>query len=413
MSAKEHSSDTEAVAVDAPLHGVLAEYDTPESIMAAARKVRDAGYRDWDTFTPFPVHGMDHAMGIKMTILPWITICGGLTGCATGVLAQWWMNGVDYPWIISGKPIWSLPANIPIVFELTVLFSVFSTLGGMLFLNRLPHPSHPLDLRRRFARVTDDKFFLLVQASDPKFDDERTRKLIDSTHPVFVEEVPEDRVTPDQVPSGLVYALVILATASLVPFALFAAAREAHTEKPRIHIIQDMDSQPKFKAQRENPFFADQRSDRLPAPGTVAHGDLRDDEHLYQGKVNGAWARTFPEQIEASPETMARGKQRFEIFCAPCHGLLGQGNGMVNGRAQELAQGTWVPPTDMTQEHLRKMPVGELFNTITNGVRNMPGYGPQVKPDDRWAILMYVRALQRSRGASINDLSEAEQAALK
>ena len=413
MSARETDIETEATAQDAPLHGVLAEYDTPHALKAAAAKVRDAGYRDWDTFTPFPIHGMEKAMGIKMTILPWIVFFGGLTGTATAILMQWWMNAFDYPWVISGKPIFSLPANIPIAFELTVLFSVFSCLGGMLMLNRLPHPSHPLDLKRRFARVTDDKFFLLIQASDPKFDESATRNLLEGTHPVFLDDVPEDRVTPDRVPSGLIYGMVIVATASLVPFALFAAARESHTEKPRIHIIQDMDSQPYFKSQRDNPFFADERSDRLPVPGTVASGDLREDDHLYRGRVDGVWARTFPPQVEPTAENMARGKQRFEIFCAPCHGLTGEGTGMVNNRAQELAQGTWVPPTNINQEHLRKMPVGELFNSITNGVRNMPAYGPQIKPEDRWAILLYVRALQRSRAASINDLSETERASLK
>ncbi|HEY6560850.1 MAG TPA: quinol:electron acceptor oxidoreductase subunit ActD [Polyangiaceae bacterium] len=413
MSARETDTETEAVAQDAPLHGVLAEYDTPHALKAAAAQVRDAGYRDWDTYTPFPIHGMEKAMGIKMTLLPWIVFFGGLTGLATAILLQWWTNAFNYPWLISGKPIFSLPANIPIAFELTVLFSVFSCLGGMLMLNRLPHPSHPLDLKRRFARVTDDKFFLLIQASDPKFDESATRNLLDGTHAVFLDDVPEDRVTPDRFPSGLVYGLVIVTTASLVPFALFAAARESHTEKPRIHMIQDMDSQPYFKSQRNNPFFDDERSDRLPVPGTVASGDLREDDHLYRGRVDGGWARTLPPQVEPTAENMARGKQRFEIFCAPCHGLTGEGTGMVNNRAQDLAQGTWVPPTNINQEHLRKMPVGELFNSITNGVRNMPAYGPQIKPEDRWAILLYVRALQRSRAASINDLSDAERASLK
>ena len=126
MSARDSQADTDALAVDAPLHGVLAEFDRPQALMAAARKVRDAGYRDWDTFTPFPVHGMEKAMGIKMTILPWLTFCGGITGLITAIVMQWWMNAVDYPWVISGKPIWSIPANIPVAFEMTVLFSVFA-----------------------------------------------------------------------------------------------------------------------------------------------------------------------------------------------------------------------------------------------------------------------------------------------
>src|SRR5690606_16007131 len=113
------------------------------------------------------------------TRLPWIVLCFGLTGLTTAVLMQWWMNAVDYPWIISGKPLWSIPANIPITFELTVLFSAISTFLSMLILNGLPKPSSPLDRVRRFARVTDDRFFLLIEAEDPKFDDRDTKALLE------------------------------------------------------------------------------------------------------------------------------------------------------------------------------------------------------------------------------------------
>jgi mono/diheme cytochrome c family protein len=110
---------------------------------------------------------------------------------------------------------------------------------------------------------------------------------------------------------------------------------------------------------------------------------------------------------------MERGRQRFGIYCTPCHGQIGQGDGMVAKRADQLAQGTWVPPSNITQENLRQMSVGELFNSVTNGVRNMPGYGPQIKTEDRWAIIMYVRALQRSRSGSLNDLPPDARASLK
>ena len=167
----DHKPKAESTAPE--LHGILAEYDTPDQLISAATKVREAGFEKWDTYSPFPVHGIDQAMGIKMTILPWLTLCAGLTGLATAITMQWWMNAYDYPWLISGKPIWSIPANVPIMFELTVLFSAITTLVGMLMLNGLPHPSHPLDLVKRFARVTDDKFFLLIQAADAKFDEQR------------------------------------------------------------------------------------------------------------------------------------------------------------------------------------------------------------------------------------------------
>ncbi|MEO6600552.1 MAG: quinol:electron acceptor oxidoreductase subunit ActD [Polyangiaceae bacterium] len=397
----------------APVHGILAEYDTPSQILHAAKQIRKAGFSKWDTYTPFPVHGIDDAMGIKMTILPWFTLCAGLAGLGTAITLQWWTNTIDYPWIISGKPMWSIPANVPIMFELTVLLSAITTLVGMLMLNNMPQPSHPLDQVRRFARVTDDKFFLLILASDPKFDDVETRDLLETTHPVAIEVVLEDRKTSDKLPTGLVYGLIIVAVASIVPFALAAKARYTKSESTRIHLIQDMDSQPKYKAQRENPFFADKRADRPAIDGTVAVGDARDDDKFYKGKDGDTWARTFPSQIALTEATMDRGRERFGIYCTPCHGQVGLGDGMVAKRADSLAQGTWIPPTNMTQEYLRQMPVGELFNSISNGIRNMPGYGAQIKTEDRWAIIMYVRALQRSRNGSLDDLPPNARASLK
>lgn len=398
---------------EAPLHGLLAEYDTPPQLLSAAKKIREAGFTKWDTYSPFAVHGIDEAMGIKMTILPWFTLGAGLTGLVTAVTLQWWTNAYDYPWIVSGKPFWSIPANVPVMFELTVLLSAITTLVGMLLLNNLPLPSHPLDQIRRFARVTDDKFFLMIEAGDPKFDDKETRELLLGTHAVAIEAVHEDRVTEDKIPSGLVYALIIISVASVVPFALAAKARYTRSPSTRIHLIQDMDSQPKYKAQRENPFFADNRATRPAIDGTVAVGDARDDDQFYKGKVGGAWARTFPVQVPLTDATMERGRQRFGIYCTPCHGQIGQGDGMVAKRADSLAQGTWIPPTNITQEYLRQMPVGQLFSSITNGIRNMPAYGPQIKTEDRWAIILYVRALQRSRSGSLNDLPPDARASLK
>jgi mono/diheme cytochrome c family protein len=394
------------------LHGILAEYDTPDQLLSASKKVRDAGFEKWDTYSPFPVHGIDAAMGIKMTILPWLTLGAGLTGLATAITMQWWMNAYDYPWLISGKPIWSIPANVPIMFELTVLFSAITTLVGMLMLNGLPHPSHPLDLVKRFGRVTDDKFFLLIEAADAKFDEKDTRELIDATHPVAVESVLEDRVTPDTFPKGLVYGLIVVTCGAIVPVALAVKARHSKTDKPRIHIIQDMDAQPKYKAQRENPIFADGRADREALPGTVAVGHLNEDDHFFRGRAQDAWARTFPAQVDISDETMARGKARFGIYCTPCHGQAGLGDGMVHKRAEALGGG-WIPPTNVTQEYVRNQPVGELFNTITNGVRNMPPYAAQIPPGDRWAIVMYMRALQRSQAGTLNDVPESERGSLK
>jgi hypothetical protein len=327
----------------AALHGMLAEYESPKALISAAEKVRNAGFRDWDTYTPFPIHGIDPAMGIRATILPWIILGGGLTGLTTAILLQWWTNAYDYPFIISGKPFWSIPANVPVMFELTVLFSAFAAFFGMLGLNKLPHPSHPLDYIKRFGRSNVDRFYVFVQASDPVFDEKETRL-------TSVAEVPR----------GLVYALLIIAAASTVPFALAAYARETKSRHARIHVVPDMDFQQKFKGQRMNTFFADKHADRPQVDGTIAWGELHDDEHMYQGKVGGVFVRAFPPNIKTDEATMARGRERFGVYCTPCHGQTGEGDGMVSLRAASLAEGTWVPPSNLTEERLRVMPVGEL-----------------------------------------------------
>jgi mono/diheme cytochrome c family protein len=396
-------------------HGLLAEYETPQQLIEAARSVRDAGYSRWDTFSPFPVHGIDPAMGIRPTVLPWFVFGAGLSGGIGALTLQWWTSGVEYPWIISGKPMFSIPANIPITFELTVLAAAITCFVGMLMLNKLPHPSHPLDRVRRFARATNDRFFLLIQASDPNFDKVTTAALLAKTGPLSPpESIMEDTQSSSAVPRGVVFALLILGSAAMVPFALAALSRVSTSTKPRIHIVPDMDFQAKYKTQRANSFFEDGRAMRPQVAGTVALGELHEDDHFYRGKVDGGgWARTFPDQVALSEETMDRGREQFGIYCTPCHGEDGKCQGMVHQRAKSLMQGTWVPPTDLHQDNLRYKPVGELFDGIGRGIRNMPGYARQIDTADRWAVVLFVRALQRSRAASLQDVPAAQRGGLQ
>lgn len=376
--------------------GILAEYKEPDELIAAAKKVRDEGYQRWDSYSPFPVHGIDPAMGIKQTKLPYIVICAGLTGCAAALLMQWWTNAHDYAWIVSGKPFWSVPANIPITFELTVLFSALTTFVSMLLLNGLPKPSSPLDRVRRFDRATDDRFFIVIESDDPKYDESETRALLDGTQPHAVEIVPAD-TSSDKLPKELLYAVLVLGALAMVPFGLIASARAAMSQDQQWHVVPNMDYQLKYKPQKESDFFADKRTSRPAVEGTVAVGELRDDDHFFAGKVAGGWARSLPDRVKADEATMARGQQQFGIYCTPCHADSGDGNGMVHQRAFALKEGTWVKPTNIADAKVARQPIGELFNTISHGIRNMPGYATQINTADRWAILLYVRALQHSQ----------------
>ena len=173
------------------LYGLLTEFDDAPNLVQAVTKCRDYGFSKWDVHTPFPIHGMDAAMGIKGTQLPFIILGGGMTGLALATLMQWWMNAVDYPFYISGKPLFGLPANIPIMFEGTVLFSAFAAFFGMWMLNGLPRLFHPLFKNKRFRRATQDRFFIVIEAEDPKFQLEKTREFLVSLGGSVVEEINE------------------------------------------------------------------------------------------------------------------------------------------------------------------------------------------------------------------------------
>lgn len=170
-------------------HGLLAEFETSAAVLHAAAMVRDAGYTRWDVYTPFPVHGMDQAMGLPNSRVGWFTFVGGAAGFTLGMLMIWWMNAYDYPIIVGGKPLFSPISAFPIAYECTILLGAFGSLFGMLIVNRLPRWHHPLFSSERFKAVTHDRFFIAIEASDPKYDDVETRKLLEAAGSRHLEEV--------------------------------------------------------------------------------------------------------------------------------------------------------------------------------------------------------------------------------
>lgn len=169
--------------------GLLAEFETTAEVFHACEKVRDAGYRTWDAHTPFPVHGLDAAMGLEASKLPWFVLACGLSGTTVAFSLQYWVHSMEYLIVLSGKPFFAGPAYVPIMFELSVLFSAFAAVFGMLGLNRLPMLHHPLFRSRRFDRVTDDRFFISIESTDPKYDAEKTADFLRTVGARHVEVV--------------------------------------------------------------------------------------------------------------------------------------------------------------------------------------------------------------------------------
>ena len=447
--------------------GWMAEFENEHDLLHAAEKVRDAGYTKTDAFTPFPVHGIDHALGIKPTILPFIVLCAGLTGLFTALLMQWWMNGVDYKYIISGKPFGITPASIPVSFELTILFSAFTSVLGMLALNGLPRFSNPVFTNAKFDRATNDRFFLYVDATDKYYNRESVRELLSSVHANSLDEVTEDS-TPSELPRWILLGALLIMLAGLIPAAIVLNMRASFSDLPRWHVFFDMDFQPKKKPQQTTTIFKDGRTMRPQVPGTISRGQLDQQDPFYLGydpmKVTSidaekkiyvstvdsvanlsalnsspsgsvqppagtpatgtATAGTpatgtapvlpFLEKlpIEANEENIKLGKTKYEIYCSACHGYSGYGDGLVSKRAASLAQDTWAPPSSLHLDRIQKQPVGQIFHTISKGQGKMASYASSITPQERWSIVLYVRALQRSRNANIDDVPVDQRGSL-
>jgi hypothetical protein len=176
------------------VYGLLAEFSDPGALLHAAEAVRENGYRHFDTHSPFPIHGMDDAMGLGNSKVGYFTFAGGVTGFVVAYLLQWWTAAVDYPLNISGKPFFAVEPSVPIMFELTVLFAAFGAVAGMLALNGLPRPYNPLFYSERFEGASDDRFFLHVAASDDQFDAEDTARMLRSLGAYHIELVQDDGV---------------------------------------------------------------------------------------------------------------------------------------------------------------------------------------------------------------------------
>ena len=445
--AEENNTDTTE---DSKLVGLLAQFDDPDSLVAACNQAREFGYTKTDAYSPFPVHGIDPALGIKRSILPFIVLSIALGAVCIGLGMQWYTNTDSgtispafpgYPFKISGKPYFSLPANIPVTFEVIVLSSAFATFFGMWILNKLPMLSNPLHRISRFKRATNDKFFLMIEEKDEKFDRSSTESQLNEWGAVAIEECRQD-LTDNVLPSWFRLVALLGALLLLIPPVVIFRSMGMTNRAPRLHFMPDMDWQEKSKTQTVAPtmvdgknLFLDLRSMRAPVEGSVAWDHLDADTEMHQGIKKdykpvatvttptgsmrasltpgqegeglveedlSKYVTSFPEGIEINAEFLARGQNRFNIYCSVCHGYSGNGDGLVNQRAIALAgtgKASWTAAKSLHDPIVKdpaQNPVGRIFDTITNGRSTMGPYKSQISAKDRWAIVAYVKALQET-----------------
>jgi Alternative complex III, ActD subunit len=185
------ASQLEPTAQRLAVYGAVAEFDSPERLLAAIRGARERGYARLDAFTPFPVHGIDEALGAPRSPLGWIVLAAGLAGAAAALLLIWWTGAVNYPLVIAGKPLFAFEFSIPITFELAVLFAAFGAVIGMFLFNGLPRLYHPVFQHSRFERATDDRFLLAIEADSLDFDPARAAAALSALGGEHVEVVAE------------------------------------------------------------------------------------------------------------------------------------------------------------------------------------------------------------------------------
>ena len=372
------------------VHSVLALYETPAALMDAIGRIRPRRFGRLEAYTPYPIHGIEDALGLKRSPLPGMVFVMGLVGVATSFAFQYWMNGVDYPLVTGGKAPGSWQAFVPIMFEVMVLFATFTAgLGMVLLLNRLPSYEHPVLAMSAGARITRDRFALAVEAEGAALDVEAIREALAQTGAVSIETVAE----PDP-PAPMVglKGLLWLGGAGLVACAVGVIATIAVVKlfpvlPPMVHMLD----QPRLDAQSPGRFFADQSGVR-PAPrGAVARGRMG---LAFAGDVeSGVLGNPLPR----SDAVLAAGRKGYGERCVVCHGALGDGRSL-------LTQAYGAKPANLHAGRLREAGDGQIYHVIAAGKNSMPGYAREIDEDRRWSIVHYVRALQRSQNAEARDL---------
>lgn len=367
--------------------GAVAVYDDPDALVQALQDARVRGFTRLDVATPYPLHGIDDLLGKPASRLGYVALAAGLLAVVAAKTMQWWMSAVDYPLNVGGKPLFSWPAFVPVTFELMVLVTSVTTVFAMIVvMNRLPRYGSALLGARAIASLTRDRFGLVVDARDPKFNAATVGADLATYHRSGVEllvrrDIP---MAPRVFSAGFAAFLVVVAVAcGTMTHLVFRYGGDAP-------LFDFMKRQPRVNPQSLSAAFADGRGMQLPAEGTVAL-----DEAIVTGLTPDE-AGAVPDPVPLDAASMARGRSRFGIYCQPCHGLRADGHGTLTSAFPQAPS--------LQSAKVRGWTDGRLFHVVSNGQNVMPSYAAQIAAIDRWHTIHFVRALQRSANAPDRDL---------
>lgn len=359
-------------------YGVMGEYDDAQSLLEAARGARDAGFRRMDAYSPYPVEGLSEALGLRRTKIPRLAAIGAVLGGGGAYTMQWYASVVAYPLNIGGRPLHSWPSFVPITFELAVLGAALAMVAGLLVLNGGGRLHHPVFDVPGFNRFSTDRFFLCIERSDPEFDRDLAYRALEIHGLLRIAAVPDLHGQRPHIDRSGVGRSASGAALSVVLAAMFFGAGGCD---------DGMRDQPKIEAYEASGFFGDGLGMRERIAGTVSRS--------MPIEKKGA----ITDRPEINQALLARGQERFNIFCTPCHGRDGYGEGIVVERG-------YPQPATFHDERLRGVADQHMFSVISRGLGKMPPYRAQIPVHDRWAIVAYIRALQRSQYATIDDVPD-------
>jgi mono/diheme cytochrome c family protein len=376
---------------DKILYSFTGIFDTPDEIIHAAEKAVEKGYKKYDVHTPYPLHGMNSAMNLPPSKLGYIALIVGLSGALASLLTMFWMSAIDYPIVIGGKPLFSFPAYVPIMFEVTVLTASIATVLAMLFIFfKLPNNAHPLNGTEYMQKVASDKYGISIQCDDKLFEEKSVIEFLKSVNakeitPIYFDNEEINYKHKIFEPKFILFLVITgLITSSVTYFTL-----NKLMFMPPFSWMMD---QSRLDVQSSSVIFSDGYGMRNPVEGTIARGSL---PYPFSGQPELAGEKLI-NPLPSTKNVLELGLKKFDIYCSPCHGYYGEGNSRL--------QGQFPNPPSLHSEKVRNWPDGRIFHIIIDGQNIMPSHSSQLNVDESWAVVNYVRVLQRAFNAKESDL---------